>query len=447
MDLKELNKSDIKALSEKTLRVSKVPILMVGLMVTMFMFVIVWAVFDSEEQTATTSKEYDKSVDSRAFDDFSKTENVAGLATLIDTNKSKSTQLQPSRFDDNGNLKAATARKDASVDSDDVTYAQNKLKVVNELTTEQLKIDFQRKNAIEEYRLERERRALESGMDVPVKSRGFKLAISNESKKQQIADLDKIITTLENQLSDPKESYKQAIKEVRADIGNIDKSNNGLYSSNQHAPNYEQFDNADPNRFKLDSNLDKAKSFQIRAGTIIPATLISGINSDLPGQIAAQISSNVYDTTTGKYLLIPQGAKLLGQYDSNVVYGQNRILIAWQRITFPNGDALDIGALSGADPAGFAGFSDQTNNHYFRIFGSSLLMSAIGVSAQLSKQNLGSTNAINQAFKESLLQQFGQLSANLIAKNLSVAPTLTIRPGFRFIVVVSKDIDLKHSYQ
>ena len=110
--------------------------------------------------------------------------------------------------------------------------------------------------------------------------------------------------------------------------------------------------------------------YMLRACFVIPATLISGINSDLPGQIVAQVSQNVYDTPVGRYLLVPQGSRLIGSYDSKVAYGQGRVLVAWQRIVFPDGKALDMGAMPGSDGAGYAGLADKTNNHYLRIFGS-----------------------------------------------------------------------------
>ena len=128
-------------------------------------------------------------------------------------------------------------------------------------------------------------------------------------------------------------------------------------------------------RWQLNSQPQPPRSrYELRAGFVVPATLISGINSELPGQIRGQVAQNVFDTATGRYMLIPQGARLIGAYSSNVAYGQARVLIAWQRIIFPDGKAMDIGAMPGADAAGYAGFNDQVNNHYLRIFGSAFLM-------------------------------------------------------------------------
>jgi len=206
-------------------------------------------------------------------------------------------------------------------------------------------------------------------------------------------------------------------------------------------------------RWKLDSQPEPPRSpFELRAGFVMPATLISGINSDLPGQIVAQVAQNVYDTPTGKYLLIPQGARLVGSYSSEVVYGQARVLVAWQRIVFPDGKAMDIGAMPGADSAGYAGFNDQVNNHYVRLFASAFLMSGVTAGITYSqRQNQGTTNlgtpSASSALSEALGQQLGQVTAQMIAKNLNIAPTLEIRPGYRFNVIVIKDMTFSKPYQ
>jgi type IV secretion system protein TrbI len=116
----------------------------------------------------------------------------------------------------------------------------------------------------------------------------------------------------------------------------------------------------------------------IKAGTIIPATLVTGINSDLPGTMIGKVRRNVYDTVTGNYLLIPQGTTLIGNYDSKVVFGQSRVLIVWSRLIFPNGSSFDLQGMPGVDLTGMAGLHDQVDNHYKRIFGSALLFSVFG---------------------------------------------------------------------
>lgn len=206
-------------------------------------------------------------------------------------------------------------------------------------------------------------------------------------------------------------------------------------------------------RWAMDAQPEAPRTpFELRAGFVVPATLISGINSDLPGQIMAQVAQPVYDTPTGRHLLIPQGARLIGAYSSEVAYGQARVLVAWQRIVFPDGKAMDIGAMPGADSAGYAGFNDQVNNHYVRTFASAFLMSAVTAGIALSQDRGGRTDhrdtqRAGDALSEALGQQLGQVTAQMIAKNLNISPTLAIRPGYRFNVIVTKDMTFSKPYQ
>lgn len=204
-------------------------------------------------------------------------------------------------------------------------------------------------------------------------------------------------------------------------------------------------------RWDLDSSLENPRTrFEVRAGSIIPATMISGINSELPGQIIGQVSQDVFDTPTGKHRLIPQGARLVGRYSNRVIDGQSRVLVAWQRIVFPDGKALDIGSMEGVDGAGYAGFNDQVDRHYWRIFGSAILMSGIATGLTSSRINpdndpFGSSTA--SQFNERLANQIGEVATKMIEKNMNVAPTLMIRPGYRFNVMAVKDLAFDHPYQ
>lgn len=204
-------------------------------------------------------------------------------------------------------------------------------------------------------------------------------------------------------------------------------------------------------RWRLNSAPQAPRSrFELRAGFVVPGTLISGINSELPGQIVAQVSQNVFDTATGKFLLIPQGARLVGSYSAQVAYGQSRVLIAWQRIVFPDGKAMDIDAMPGSDSAGYAGFKDKVNNHYLRIFASALIMSGIIAGAEISQPQVVTNNGVlspQQSATAAFGQELSQVSGELIRKNLSIAPTLMIRPGFRFNVVVTKDLTFSKPYR
>lgn len=187
----------------------------------------------------------------------------------------------------------------------------------------------------------------------------------------------------------------------------------------------------------------------VMAGSIIPATLITGIDSDLPGQIEAQVSQNVYDSKTGNNILIPQGSKLVGSYDSQVAYGQSRVLIVWTRVIFPNNQYINLEGMPGADLSGFAGLHDQVDNHYFRIYGSALLMSLFSAGMQLSQPNNNTSNGAptnQQIIAGAMGQQLGQTSTELIQKNINVQPTINIRPGDNFNVLVTRDIPFTAPY-
>ncbi|HUM99756.1 MAG TPA: TrbI/VirB10 family protein [Halothiobacillus sp.] len=190
--------------------------------------------------------------------------------------------------------------------------------------------------------------------------------------------------------------------------------------------------------------------FEINSGTVIPAVLVTGLNSDLPGSIIGQVSENVFDTATGNHLLIPKGAKLFGQYDSQVSYGQNRLLVAWQRVIFPNGSTLEIGGMGGVDKTGSAGFEDQVDNHYWRLFTGALLTSIFSAGIQLSQPQTSNNNGVQgtgQTIGAAVGQQIGQLGVSISQKNLAIAPTIVIRQGYRFSVMVDKDVVFPGAYQ
>ncbi len=217
-----------------------------------------------------------------------------------------------------------------------------------------------------------------------------------------------------------------------------------------------QFDAADAHRWQTNAKIENPTRFMLRTGSVIPGVLISGVNSELPGTIIAQVSQNVYDTPTGQYLLLPQGSRLIGAYSANVGYGQDRVFIAWQRIVFPDGRALDVGSQPGTDGGGYAGFADQVDNHYLRTFGSAILLSAVVGGVSYSQQlaqsvpsggnNLNasaySNNGLQQNLSQSLGNVFGNVIAQMIQKNLNVAPTIKIRPGYRFNILVVKDFEM-----
>lgn len=188
--------------------------------------------------------------------------------------------------------------------------------------------------------------------------------------------------------------------------------------------------------------------YEIKAGTIIPAILMTGINSDLPGTIIAKVSRDVFDTATGNYLLIPQGTTLIGVYDSQIAYGQSRILIAWSRLIFPNGGSFDLEGQPGVDLVGMAGLHDLVNNHYAKIFGSALLFSAFGAADQLSQPQTSSDQlTMQQIMYAAMGQQMSQTGAQLIQKNMNIQPTIEIRPGANFNVLLVNDVLLSNTYK
>ena len=191
---------------------------------------------------------------------------------------------------------------------------------------------------------------------------------------------------------------------------------------------------------------------ELKNGAVIPGVMLTGVNSDLPGNMIAQVSQHVFDSATGRNLLIPQGTKIYGVYDSRIVYGQERVLIAWNRLIFPDGSSISLGAMPGADMAGMAGLNDDVNNHYMRIFGSALMMSLVsgGMAYALDGAN-DSTKTENgtrmtDEMTSSLAQQLGQTTTTLLQRNLSIKPTLEIRPGYQFNIVVTKDVIFKEAY-
>jgi len=190
--------------------------------------------------------------------------------------------------------------------------------------------------------------------------------------------------------------------------------------------------------------------FRLTAGTLIPAVLTAGINSDLPGQTTALVRRNVYDSITGRYLLIPQGTRLVGEYDSRVAFGQKRVLVAWNRLIFPDGRSMQLDALPGTDLAAAAGLHDKVNNHFVRTFGSALMLAAVSAGVQLSQPADDSTFSSNptpsQIAAAAVGQELGRVSAEYLRRSMDVRPTLEVRPGYELNVEVTSDLRLDGPY-
>jgi len=181
--------------------------------------------------------------------------------------------------------------------------------------------------------------------------------------------------------------------------------------------------------------------YQVMAGGVIAASLITGINSDLPGLVVAQVTENVYDTVTGRALLIPQGSRLIGTYDSVVAFGQSRALVVWRRIVVPDGASIEIDNLPATDAAGYAGLEDEVDRHTFTLLKGVALSTLLGVGTQLS---IGSDQSdLVRAIRQSTQQNAATAGRRITEKNLNIQPTITVRPGFPLRVIVHKDLVLK----
>ncbi|NSX89038.1 IncP-type conjugal transfer protein TrbI [Agrobacterium tumefaciens] len=214
----------------------------------------------------------------------------------------------------------------------------------------------------------------------------------------------------------------------------------------------EDFFNADLKDLGYLSNrvVPQQLAFELKRGSVIPATLTTGINSDLPGRITAQVSQNVYDSATGHRLLIPQGTKLFGRYDSKVSFGQSRVLVVWSDIIFPNGSTLQIGGMAGTDAEGYGGFRDKVNNHYLKTFGSAVLIALIGTGIDMAvpeSSTLATQDTASDAARRNFAETFGRVADRTIQRNMDVQPTLEIRPGYKFNVLVDQDIIFPGSHR
>lgn len=181
--------------------------------------------------------------------------------------------------------------------------------------------------------------------------------------------------------------------------------------------------------------------YVIQAGAVIPAALVTGIRSDLPGQIVGQVTENVYDSVTGRFLLIPQGSRLIGTYDSQVAFGQNRVLLAWTRLILPNGRSLVLEKLPAGDTQGYAGLQDGLDRHWGTLFGMAALSTILGVGAELGEDD--DESEILRALRQGATSTFNQVGQQAVGRGLSVRPTLTIRPGSPVRVMVTRDLVLE----
>jgi type IV secretion system protein VirB10 len=186
-----------------------------------------------------------------------------------------------------------------------------------------------------------------------------------------------------------------------------------------------------------------ASPYIVQAGSVIAAALITGLRSDLPGQITAQVTESIFDTPTGRLLLIPQGARLIGSYDSQVAFGQSRVLLVWTRLILPNGRSIVLERQPGADAAGNAGLQDEVDHHWGELFKAGLLSTLLSVGAELGSGAGNGDSAVLQALRRGAGESLNQTGQQIVRRNLNMQPTLTIRPGFPVRVIVNRDLVLE----
>ncbi len=184
--------------------------------------------------------------------------------------------------------------------------------------------------------------------------------------------------------------------------------------------------------------------YQVMAGTVIAGALVTGIKSDLPGDVIATVTEPVYDTATGKFLLIPQGSRILGKYNSQVSYGQSRVQVVWNRVILPDTSSLKLDNLAGTDPAGYAGLEDGIDWHWDRVFAGAALTTLLGVGAELAApENRQNGNRIVIAGRDSAQDSINQVGQEMTRRNMNIQPTLTERPGLPVRIIVNRDLVLR----
>ena len=190
--------------------------------------------------------------------------------------------------------------------------------------------------------------------------------------------------------------------------------------------------------------------YTLRAGSVVPGVLLTGISSDLPGDIVGQVSRNVYDSRTQRILLIPKGSRLVGTYDNQIASGQNRLLVAWTRLILPDGESMRLPGLALKDPQGQTGARGDVDNHWRRVFGNALLLSAIGAGVQLSQPQQASIYAppsAGQVAAGALGQELSNVALEIIRRGMDVQPTISIRQGQSFNVFLNGDLVFPGPYE
>jgi type IV secretion system protein VirB10 len=184
-----------------------------------------------------------------------------------------------------------------------------------------------------------------------------------------------------------------------------------------------------------------ASPYVLQAGAVIPAALLTGLRSDLPGQVTAQVTEDVYDSPTGRIRLIPQGARLIGQYDAQIAFGQSRALLVWNRLMLPNGHSIVLERQPGTDAEGYAGLEDEVDNHWGTLFKAAILSTLLSIGSEAG--NSGTEDELIQAIRRGGSDSANQIGQRIVGRSLNVQPTITVRPGFPVRVLVTRDLVLE----
>ena len=307
-------------------------------------------------------------------------------------------------------------------------------------------LSFAEQMRLDEYK--REREAMEAATSV----KGNLPSGESERSVQQPSDpLQAIQTALIN---------ARAAQSAGSGVQSASLQAGGLGSQEQRTEYERQNDQEQKGDFRQQHNKEESEylgrereaargRYEVKAGWLIPAVLEQQLNSDLPGLIRALVRENVYDTVTGKYILIPAGSTLVGIYNSHVGYGQKALQAVWRRVIFPDGSSLSLGGFEGDDSEGAAGFRDQVDNHWGRIFSGALLTSLFAAGIEISQGQNSSVltqPSYGQQIGQAVGQQVGQVGVEVTRRNLNIQPTIIVRPGYRFFVRVEKDLLFKGPY-
>lgn len=195
--------------------------------------------------------------------------------------------------------------------------------------------------------------------------------------------------------------------------------------------------------YNMYQEFDAISKYEVKAGTIIPGIMITGINSDLPGVLVGNVREHVYDTVSGNSLLIPQGTRIVGSYDSAVTFGQSRILVAWQRLIFPDGRSINLENFSGTDLSGYAGLTGKVDNHTFKLFQAVVLSSILGAGTAIVTEDSNDEDDWRSEAGRGAGEQILEVGSNVANKILSIQPTITVAPGSRFNIIVHSDLILQ----